>query len=515
TGDRDYWLNTVKLPLAGDIATGRLTEDEARPIFVAASEACGGAVDSETDWQKFIASDVPNAQALGQAGKRPKTTASVFKDAQAAGWVSPVTPQGDGHGGVQQGAGRKPGVSVPELIDQLAGQPLAFGRNERTGKHTFDLTQPIPGVALPVGVRQIVDDTAGRQIAALLARMTGRDIGVPKAMDAMKTEGDAHPYDPVKEALGALVKNNPWDGTPRLDTWLVTYLGALDTPLHRSWGRLTVLALIARILKPGCKWDHVLTLCGAQGAGKSTLGEIMADLFGPDLFTPMTVLGTDDQKVMEATGGKLVVELSDMSRGRIREVENDKALLSRTFDEARMAYGREVTKQRRGFIFIATTNDDQFLQDVTGNRRWWPVKVGAINLEAFRNDWPQIVVEALQVFFGPEFGGDVTKIGLDPKFYGDAAAAQKAFTSPDELAADVETMLRQKAPDGSWGVRRSTVGGGLRVSHGDLRNRLAGGVWGRLGPNKLGKELNRVMRALGWTAAKAQGDRQWIQPATW
>ena len=524
TGDRDYWLNTVKLPLAGDIATGRLTEDETRPVFVAASEACGGAVDTETDWQKFIASDVPNAQALAQAGKRPKTTASVFKDAQAAGWV-PVTPQGAdgaevGHGGARQAAGRKPGASVPELINLLAGLPIKFGFNERTGKHTFDLLSSIKGVALAVGNQQQVDDMAARQIAALLSHMTGRDITPAKAFDVMHTAGDANKYDPAREMLFALVQNVPWDGTPRLDTWLSTYLGVTDTPLHRAWGRLTVLALIARILKPGCKWDHVLTLVGPQGAGKSSVARVMA-FERPDgagdagLFTDSPVLGLEPREFMEATGGKLIVEMGDMARGRAREVEHDKALITRTHDEARMAYGRATTRRPRGFIFIASTNDNQFLSDVTGNRRWWPVNVGAFDPWTLHRDWPQIVVEAVQVFFGPEFDGDVTRVKLDPALYAAATAAQAAFTVPDEVRADIETMLRQKGADGSWGVKRVEVRGSLRVRHDDLRNRLASGAHSKSSPAKLGKDINRVLGALGWTLTKNQGDRQWVQPASW
>lgn len=115
---------------------------------------------------------------------------------------------------------------------------------------------------------------------------------------------------------------------------------------------------------------------------------------GDDNFSDQTILGLDDRAQMERLKGKWIYEIADLAGMKRSEVEVVKAFASRTADRARPAYGRHVVEQPRRCVLFATTNDDAYLKSQTGNRRFWPVKTGRINLEALRRDRDQLWAEA-------------------------------------------------------------------------------------------------------------------------
>lgn len=179
-----------------------------------------------------------------------------------------------------------------------------------------------------------------------------------------------------------------------------------------------------------------------------------------------------------------------------------------------MAFTRRTLDLPRGFLLIGTMNDRQFLHDVTGNRRWWPVMVGPVNEDALRRGWSQIVMEAMYMF-ATEFGGDAARVRLDRQWFAAATEAQRAFIAVDEFAADIEVLLRAKKPDGTWSLARVQVGGSWRVSDDDLRNRQKSGSWIRLGLLALGRATTRVLQTLGWARMKSNNPHQRIQPDGW
>lgn len=195
----------------------------------------------------------------------------------------------------------------------------------------------------------------------------------------------------ARHAVREYLDSQEWDGTPRLDRLLVDYCGAEDTKFNRIVGRKVLVAAARRVRKPGIKFDNVLVLEGSQGAGKSSFARILA---GDDWFTDCVRLGDDPKLIAEQTRGAWIVELAELVGIKKKEVEPVKSMLSRQSDIARMAYHRTTSNFPRQFIFIGTTNSDEYLIDSSGNRRFWPVKVERIDLVGLARDRNQLWAEA-------------------------------------------------------------------------------------------------------------------------
>lgn len=195
-------------------------------------------------------------------------------------------------------------------------------------------------------------------------------------------------YHPVREHIESII----WDGTPRLDKWLTIYCGAPDNAYTSAVGRKTIAAMLARVFRPGVKYDHCLILEGAQGIGKSTVCAILGGKWYGDI-----VLDPHARDTVDAMRGKWVIELSEMEVTRRAEAQALKAFISRTTDRARLAYARTTLDFPRQCVFIGTINPDElgYLSDTTGNRRFWPVKCGdKINMDGLAKDRDQILAEA-------------------------------------------------------------------------------------------------------------------------
>lgn len=178
-------------------------------------------------------------------------------------------------------------------------------------------------------------------------------------------------HHPVRDYLSAL----EWDGTPRLDTLLVDYLGAEDNPLTRAMTRKHFTAAVARIFEPGCKYDYILTFTGVEGIGKSTLIRALGQSWFDDSFSSADV-GT--KEAMEQLRGRWLIEMGELTSYRKATVESFKAFVTRQEDNYRPAYGRKVENYPRQCVFFATTNEEYFLKGNTGNRRFWAVRVGIL-----------------------------------------------------------------------------------------------------------------------------------------
>jgi hypothetical protein len=205
-------------------------------------------------------------------------------------------------------------------------------------------------------------------------------------------------FHPVRDLLNSI----EWDGEERLDSWLVDYLGAEDTPFNRKVGELVLKAGVARILQPGIKFDTALLLQGAQGKGKSSVVRAMA--MNVDWHTESVPLQESDQKIIETTQGKWIVEIAEM-RGRDRvSADTAKAQITRTHDRSRMAFGHISSDWARQFIFIITANPKQLFTDQTGNRRFWPVVINdLVDIHRLRAIMPQLWAEAY-IAMGAGFG---------------------------------------------------------------------------------------------------------------
>lgn len=208
--------------------------------------------------------------------------------------------------------------------------------------------------------------------------------------DVVRDEANKHRFHPVCDWLDSLT----WDGKPRLDTWLIEYGGARDDPdgLVRAYGALTLIAAVKRVRKPGCKHDEMLVLIAPQGTLKSTAVSTLCpdeSWFSSDL--PMDV---DTKELIERTQGRWIIEAAELAKMRGAQTEQLKAMLSRQVDVARMAYAREPDPFPRQFVVIGTTNSEVFLQDSTGNRRFWPVEIQRFDAARLAADRDQLWAEA-------------------------------------------------------------------------------------------------------------------------
>ena len=196
---------------------------------------------------------------------------------------------------------------------------------------------------------------------------------------AVQNFAAARPVHPLRDHLDGLA----WDGQPRLDRWLMIYMGVTDTAYARAVGRKWMVQAVARVYRPGCKADHALILEGPQGAFKSTACTVIA--MSPDWFADeIADLGSKDSA--QDLRGKWIIEIGELSAMRRSEVERVKAFISRCIDHYRPSYGRRSQDFPRSCCFIGTTNADAYLADETGGRRFWPVKIGTVDIDQLRRD---------------------------------------------------------------------------------------------------------------------------------
>ena len=176
-------------------------------------------------------------------------------------------------------------------------------------------------------------------------------------------------YHPIKEYFTAL----EWDGTERIDTLLIDYLGAEDTPFVRAVTRKTLCAAVARVYEPGIKYDSILVLNGPQGVGKSTLFALLGRQWYSD---SLSISDMKDKTAAEKLQGYWILELGELAGIKKVDVETVKSFISRTDDKFRQSYGVNVESHPRTNIIVGSTNAESgFLRDITGNRRFWPVHV--------------------------------------------------------------------------------------------------------------------------------------------
>ncbi|MBA1154930.1 VapE domain-containing protein [Microvirga mediterraneensis] len=232
-----------------------------------------------------------------------------------------------------------------------------------------------------------ISDDACMALRGLIIENFGFDPRSEHVRDAVNLLCLENAFHPIRQLLDGLV----WDGVPRIDRWMTNYLGAEDTPLNCAVSRIILIAAVRRIRRPGVKFDQIVVLEGKQGSGKSTAVAILA---GPGNHSDQEILTLDAKAQIELLEGVWFYELGEVEGFGKAEVNKIKAFASRTIDRSRMAYAHYSTARPRQAIFIGTTNDDKYLRDLTGNRRFWPVKTGFIDLEALRRDRDQLLAEA-------------------------------------------------------------------------------------------------------------------------
>lgn len=206
---------------------------------------------------------------------------------------------------------------------------------------------------------------------------------------------NGYTIDPLADHLGKL----EWDGEPRLATWLADYCGAERSPANSIMGRKFLIGMAARGLRPGCKMDNMLLFEGDQGRKKSWLIKI----FGAEWVAENIADFHSKDAMLTATSHWVieVAELAALGRSTLRDL---KSFVSRTHHTLRLPYGRLQATLPCWCVYWGNYNPDGtgVLEDPTGARRFWPVTVGMIDLDAVAKDRDQLVAEAVAAYIAEE-----------------------------------------------------------------------------------------------------------------
>lgn len=364
--------------------------------------------------------------------------------------------------------GGGPRASYRNAMVALQRLGLAFAFDE------FHRRKSVNGRQLQDFVGELTDDICAR-LRDLIIDTYEFDAGKDHIRDAANALCLQSTYHPVIDYLSAL----KWDGQPRLQGWLHRYLGAEQTELNAAIGAIVLIAAVRRVRKPGTKFDTIMVLEGAQGTGKS---QSLHALAGQGNFSDQDILALDQKAQMEAMVGVWIFEIGELEGLSRADTTKVKAFASRSSDKARPAYGRFTETWPRQCVFIGTTNDDRYLRDVTGNRRFWPVRTGLIDLKAITEDRDQLWAEAAS----REASG--TSIVLPETLWAEAGRIQETRLEEDPWI----DSLAMVAP--------VVVAEYERVSTATLFEKL--GFEDRNLQNHHTKRLAGVMRKLGWQGPK-------------
>lgn len=255
--------------------------------------------------------------------------------------------------------------TIDNVLIILDGDPLLRGKfalNQFAGRG--EVLGPLPWKK--DGKRRLWSDTDSNGLYWYMERFWGIS-GRGNIDSALDIHASQHAFNEVREYIERLT----WDGVPRLDTLFIDYLGAKDTAYNRAVCRKSFTAAVTRAMTPGYKYDNMVILAGPQGIGKSTLLDKMSRGWFNDSIR--TFEGKDASELLQ---GVWLVEVSELDAFRKTDVARIKQFLSLRADRYRAAYGRHVSELPRQCVFFGSTNTTDFLQDTTGNRRFWPVDVG-------------------------------------------------------------------------------------------------------------------------------------------
>lgn len=320
--------------------------------------------------------------------------------------------------------------------------------------------------------------------------------------EAVSTVAKRHRFHPVRQELDKL--RGTWDGEDRLKSWISRCCLELDATdvdpdLEQYLARVgtwVLMAICARVMTPGCKFDSMLILEGPQGYRKSTLARLM----GGDYFAD-TGLVLGDKDSYQNLQGVLVYEWGELDALTRSEVTKVKQFISSQKDRFRASFDRRPKDYPRQVVFIGTTNEDRYLVDTTGNRRMWPVRVNRpIDTEWFAKHRPQLFAEALHRFEAGE------------RFYPTQGEQRRLF-APQQSQRQVETSIQaevlrylydedQRAPHGEAGTGLKEVTAQQLLAH------LGISVDKRT--PQLVKQVQSTLRQAGWQLFRmTRGDRPW------
>lgn len=260
----------------------------------------------------------------------------------------------------------------------------AFRGEEMIAPHGTDEWRPVSNADL-IRLRRILEKDAG-------AYRFKRDVGREYIRDALRAVADDNRWDSAQHWLRSLV----WDGVPRIERFFPAYLSTDDSRYAHELGLYLWTAFAGRVMEPGLQVDIVPILFGAQGLRKTSA--IRAMVPAREHYAEIPLDGLRDADLSRRMRGLLVGELAEMQGLATRSADAIKAFITKRDERWTPKYIEQEVVVPRRCVFIGTTNEDTFLDDNTGNRRWAPIKVGACDTDAIERDREQLWAEGAALF---------------------------------------------------------------------------------------------------------------------
>jgi predicted P-loop ATPase len=306
-------------------------------------------------------------------------------------------------------------------------------------------------------------------------KSVGREI-VRQAIHHVASEVQFHP-------IRGWIKRLAWDGVPRVRHLFTSYFGAPNTDYEAAISQMFLTSMVARVFRPGCKSDYMVVLEGPQGWKKSQACRVLGGEYFDD-----QMIDIDKKDASLKLRGKWILEWNEMRAYTRAEVTSVKAFLTRPIEIYRAPYGHEEIHEPRQCVFIGTTNQATYLTDETGGRRFWPIKISDIDLDALERDRDQLFAEAYQLYAQgfnwwpePEFEAEWIKPQQEARF----------DTDPWE---DIIRSTLAAHPEGSFTIMEMARGA---LGYGDNRVSPADA-----------KRIKACMTAAGWEPGPREKTRR-------
>lgn len=262
--------------------------------------------------------------------------------------------------------------------------------------------------------------------------------------NVIEKEAYHNKFHPIK----SFIEEKEWDGNKRIETLFIDYLGAKDTHYNREVAKKWVMGAVARIYKPGIKYDTMVILYGKQGGGKSTLSSRM----GGNWYNQSIKTFTGDEAYKKLQGS-WICEIEELSAFQKSTIEDIKSFISAVIDIYRASYGKRTERHPRQCVFIGTTNNYEFLKDKTGNRRFLPIttdkdKATKSVFDDLTRDVVQQMYAEAKVYF--EENPIDKSLLLDKEASEAAIQMQEEHSEKDTLIGEIEDFLERPIPNHYW-----------------------------------------------------------------
>jgi predicted P-loop ATPase len=348
-----------------------------------------------------------------------------------------------------------PAKNIVNVRVVLEHDPLLKGRIRKDifAEHIIG-TAPLPWRKDETGDFRWTDDD-DRNLREHLEKILGfrsREI----IEDALHNHATAHGFNPLIVYLCSV----EWDGIHRLDTLYIDYLGAEDCEYTRVVTRKGMVAAVARAMNPGCKFDTMTVINGRQGIYKSTLfAKLGGKWFSDSLRT------FEGKEAAEMLQGLWILEIAELAAYGKSDIKAVKQFLSKSKDHYRAAYARKTEEHQRKCVFFGTTNEHDYLNDPTGNRRFWPVEA------EFQKPAKSVIDDLTEYEIGQIWAEAVMRwrlgetLFLDDELEKEAEKRRNMHLDRDPLQGQIEEFLDKAIPEDwdAWSLERRQIYWGGRM----------------------------------------------------